>query len=409
MTNVSSKHSLQLVSSRDCPPWPLLFIDHALALGGAEQSLLFLIKHLDRARWRPHLVCAGGPLAERAAALGVPVRRVSMPRLRRSPRAPLDWLTGALAIARIAREIDAALFVGNTVRSALYASLAARLARRPFVWHMRDFWLSESRPKHLWADRLGKRLLCTAAARVIANSRATAAHLPCQRKVVVVHNGIEVERFDPSLGGETFRDSYGIPSSAPLVGMVGRLRPWKGQDRFLRVLARVRQKMPGVWGVIVGGSPFEVRDDYPRRLERLTAELDLRDHVVFTGHVEDVRPALAAMDVFVHPGDPEPFGLVNLEAMAMGKPVVAFAHGALPEIVVGGETGLLVDPIDEERMAHAVIALLQDLALRMAMGQAARGRVEERFTADQMARAAAGVLEDVLKKINPRRSGRFDI
>lgn len=381
--------------------WKVLFLDHALALGGAECSLLLLLKHLDRTRWQPHLACIGGPLAEQATALGIPVYQVPMPRLRHSLHAPLDWLTGALAIARIAREIDAALFVGNTVRSALYASLAARLARRPFVWHMRDFWLSESRPKHLWADRLGKRLLCTAAARVIANSRATAAHLPCQGKVVVVHNGIEVERFDPSLGGETFRDSYGIPSSAPLVGMVGRLRPWKGQDRFLRVLARVRQKMPGVWGVIVGGSPFEVRDDYPRRLERLTAELDLRDHVVFTGHVEDVRPALAAMDVFVHPGDPEPFGLVNLEAMAMGKPVVAFAHGALPEIVVEGETGLLVDPGDEERMANATVALLQDPARREAMGRAARARIEEQFTADRMAQAVVGVLKDVLEEIDP--------
>ncbi len=374
----------------------VLFLDHATALGGAERSLLLLLKHLDRTRWGPHLVCVGGPLAEQAIALGVPVHWTPMPRLRRSPRAPLDWLSGALAVARLAREIDAALLVANTVRSALYAALAARLARRPFVWLMRDFWLSESRPRRLWADGLGKRLLCAAATRVIANSRATAAHLPCRGRVVVVHNGIEVGRFDPSLGGETFRDAYGIPSGAPLVGTVGRLRPWKGQDRFLRVLARIRRGVPEVWGVIVGGSPFGVRDDYPQRLERLAAELDLRDHLVFTGHLEDVRPALATMDVFVHPGDPEPFGLVNLEAMAMGRPVVAFAHGALPEIVVDGETGVLIPPGDEERMAGAAVALLQDPARREAMGQAARARVEERFTADRMAQAVTRALEDLL-------------
>ncbi|NOZ28442.1 MAG: glycosyltransferase family 4 protein [Chloroflexi bacterium] len=374
----------------------VLFLDHALALGGAERSLLLLLKHLDRTRWKPHLACAGGPLAEQAIALGVPVHQAPMPRLRRSPRAPLNWLIGALAIARLAQEIDAALLIANTVRSALYASLAARLARCPFVWHMRDFWLSESRPRRLWADGLGKRLLCATATRVIANSRATAAHLPCPGKVVVVYNGIEVERFDPSLDGEAFRAAYGIPLSASLVGMVGRLRPWKGQDRFLRVLARIRQDMPDVWGVIVGGSPFEVQDDYPRRLERLTAELDLRDRLVFTGHLEDVRPALAAMDVFVHPGDPEPFGLVNLEAMAMGRPVVAFAHGALPEIVADGETGILIPPGDEGRMADAAGALLQDSTRREVMGQAARARVEERFTADRMAQAVTRALEDLL-------------
>ncbi len=375
----------------------VLFLDHALALGGAERSLLLLLKHLDHTRWKPHLACAGGPLAGQAIALGVPVHQAPMSRLRRSPRAPLDWLIGALAIARLAREIDAALLVANTVRSALYASLAARLARRPFAWHMRDFWLSESRPRRLWADGLGKRLLCATATRVIANSRATAAHLPCPGKVVVVYNGIEVEQFGPSLDGEAFRAAYGIPLSAPLVGMVGRLRPWKGQDRFLRVLARVRQDMPDAWGVIVGGSPFGVRDDYPRRLEHLVAELGLSDRVAFTGHLEDVRPALAAMDVFVHPGDPEPFGLVNLEAMAMGRPVVAFAHGALPEIVADGETGILIPPGDEGRMADAVVALLQDSARREAMGRAARAWVEERFTADRMAQAVTRALEDLLR------------
>jgi len=271
------------------------------------------------------------------------------------------------------------VLVANTVRAAFYGALAARLARVPFVWHMRDFWLSETRPRCLCADRLGKQLLCIAAARVIANSHATAAHLPCRDRVTVVHNGIEVERYDPVMSGAPFRRRYGIPPDVPLVGTVGRLRPWKGQDRFLRVLTQVRKAVPEVWGVVVGGAPFGVQDDYPQRLRRLTADLELGDRVVFTGHLDDVRPPLAAMDVFVHPGDPEPFGLVNVEAMAMGKPVVAFAHGALVEVVVNGETGLLVEPGDEAALAHAVTALLRSPHRRTALGRAGRQRVEQRF------------------------------
>ncbi len=375
---------------------PLLFLDHAPALGGAEKSLLLLLKHLDRSRWIPHLACGGGSLAEEAAALSVAVHYLPMPRLRRSPRAPVDGLFTACSIARLAREIGVALLVTNTVRAAFYGSLAACLSRIPFIWYMHDFWLSEERPHRLWADRLGKRLLCALATHAVANSRATANHLPCPDKATVVYNGIEVNEYDPTMDGAPFRRQYGIPEEVPVIGTVGRLRPWKGQDRFLRVLARVREVVPEVWGLIVGGTPFVVPDDYPQRLRHLTAELGLGGRVVFTGHLEDVRPALAAMDIFIHPGDPEPFGLVNVEAMAMGKPVVAFAHGALPEIVVDRVTGLLVPPGDEDAMAQAVLALLQDPDWRQTLGTAGRERVQICFTSAQMVRGVNAVFEKIV-------------
>jgi glycosyltransferase involved in cell wall biosynthesis len=375
----------------------ILFLDHAPALGGAERSLLLLLKHLDRAHWQPHLACAGGPLAEQAVALGVPVHIVPLGRLRRSFCPPLEWLTGFRAVGRLARQIGAAILVANTVRAALYTAPAAHLTRIPFIWHMRDFWLTESRPRRLWADTLVKRLLCAAARRVVVNSRATAAHLPCPGNVAVVYNGVEVDRFDPALDGRLFRQHYGIPPDAPLMGTVGRLRPWKGQDRFLRALARVREARADVWGVIVGGSPFGVQDGYPPYLRLLAADLGLSDRVIFTGQVTDTRPALAAMDLFVHVGDPEPFGLVNLEAMAMAKPVVAFAHGALPEIVTKGETGLLVIPGDEAALVRVVACLLSDPARQLAMGQAGRRRVAEHFSAERVVQEIDAVLQEMAR------------
>lgn len=375
---------------------PILFLDHAPALGGAEVSLLLLLKHLNRDRWQPHLACTGGLLAEKAVALGVNVHTLPMPRLRRSSRALLDWLKGVRSIARLVRHIGAYVMVANTVRVAFYAAPVACLTGVPFIWYMRDFWLSESRPRYLWADRLSKQFLCAVAARVIANSYATAHHLPCWSKVIIVYNGIEIDEYAPSIDGVSFRRQHCIPEEVPLVGIVGRLRPWKGQDRFLRVLARVREKIPETWGLVVGGAPFHVNDGYPQRLYLLASKLGLGSQVVFTGHLTDVRPALAAMDVFVHPGDPEPFGLVNIEAMAMGKPVVAFAHGALPEIVVDGETGLLVPPGDEDAMAEAIWTLLQNPAQRSALGNAGRERVQEYFTAHRMTGDIHKVLEEII-------------
>ena len=376
----------------------LLFVDHATVLGGAERSLLLLLHHLDRTRWEPHLACPEGALTEGASGLGVEVHPFDFPRLRRSASAPADWIGGARVLAGIARRCNAAALVGNTVRSSFYGALAARLARVPFVWHMRDFWLGESKPRSPWADALGKRFLCIFSSLVVANSYATASHIPCRARVEVVHNGIEIADFDPTMDGSQFRRRYGIPEDAPLVGVVGRLRPWKGQDRFLRVFARVLEAVPGAWGVVVGGALFGVEDGYEERLHRLADELGVADRVIFTGHLPDTRPALAAMDVFVHPGDPEPFGLVNLEAMAMAKPVVAFAHGALPEIVVNGETGLLVSPENEDALSEAVIAVLQNPPRQKTMGRAGRRRVEQQFAIVNTVQGVEAALDTVLDK-----------
>lgn len=376
---------------------PLLFIDHATALGGAEHSLLLVLQHLNKEAWEPHVVCAKGVLAERTADLRIPYHTLELPRLRRSSRMISDSVKQVRQLAKLAQQLDTAVLYANTVRAALYAAPAARLAKRPFVWHMRDFWLSESKPDNTQADTLLKKFLCRAAARVITNSQAVAEHLPCADKINVVLNGIDVSHYDPARRGVTFKKRYEIADDVPIIGMVGRLRPWKGQVRFLEMAAEISQQQPTAMFIIVGGSPFDVADDYPQQLQQLTADLNLSERVLFTGHLDDVRPALAAMSVFVHPGEPEPFGLVNVEAMAMGKPVVALGHGALPEIVVPGETGLLVLPGDGHGLAQAVLNLLKNPAQVERMGQAGRERVLSHFTIQRTTAEIEAILNQVVR------------
>lgn len=375
------------------PAEPILFVDHASALGGAERSLLLLLKHLDRQQWQPNLVGVPGPLLEEASRLGVTTYALPLPRLRKSAQFPLDLLQGTRALAHSAKRIRAALIIANTVRAAIYAAPAAMWARRPFIWYMRDFWLSESRPRYAALDRLGKHLLTAAATTVIANSGAVARHLPASHKVCVVPNGIEVSAFSDATPSQGFRKKYHIPPAAPLVSMIGRMRPWKGQLTFLEVANAVHQQAPQCRFLIVGGDPFAVEDGYPASVKARTRELGLQDLVAFTGHLADVRSALAAMDLFVHPGDPEPFGLVNIEAMAAGVPVVAFAHGALPEIVDDGVTGRLIPPGDQRAMVRAILDLLSDVSVREEMGRAARERAAERFSIERVIVDIEAVLQ----------------
>jgi glycosyltransferase involved in cell wall biosynthesis len=308
----------------------------------------------------------------------------------------LDWVSGVHKLSQVVRQMKVRLVIANTVRAALYASVAARLTGVPFIWYMRDFWLSESQPRYARLDRWGKYAIGSAASRIIVNSTAVAQQLPMERQVKVIHNGIDLARYQAEVDSRAFRATWAVPSEAPVVGMVGRLRPWKGHERFLRSMAHVSRQMPDCRYLIVGGTIFNVDRDYPRRLQTLAQELGLAERVIFTGHLDDIRPALGSMDIFVHPGEPEPFGLVNIEAMAMRKPVVAFAHGALPEIVIEGQTGKLVPPGDEVTLSARVIDLLRNPVQRMALGEAGRCRVEAQFSVEHVVSAVTAVFEQVI-------------
>ncbi len=364
-------------------PRPILFVDHANDLGGAEQSLLLLMTFLDHSRWQPYLLAPPGKLSAEAARADIPVHTLELPRLRGSSRGLLDWWQVSSAISKTARSLGAALIHSNTVRATAYAALAARLAPLPLVWHMRDFWLSEAEPAAKWPDRMGKFIFSRMAALVLTNSQAVARHLPNSAKPTVLYNGIDISKFDPAHVAADNRaaicNAAGFPPQAPIVGMIGRARPWKGQHIFLQMAGEINASAPDCRFLVVGGDPFQVNDDYEASLKTMCTQLGLDDRVHWTGQLADVRPALAAMDIFVHPGAPEPFGLVNTEAMAMSKPVVAFSHGALPEIVIHDETGLLAPPGDTNALAASVLRLLRDPVLCQSMGRAGRQRVDSRF------------------------------
>lgn len=379
-------------------PSPILFVDHAAAMGGAERSLLLILQHLDRKMWTPYLVCSGDQLGSVAESLDVGIYQLKFPRLRGNLNI-IQWFRSIWELKSVIADTKPEFIICNTVRAVLYGMFASWLTKVPNIWYMRDFWVSETEPRYIWFDSFLKMLISKSARFVITNSHATAGGLPTSKNIRVIHNGIDLTKFTPQLSGDIVRDRLNIDRDQLVIGMVGRLRPWKGQDRFIRLASQILEQHPDVICLIVGGDIFGVKDQYREYLESLVLDLKLHDRVFFTGHLEDVRPALAAMDIFIHPGDPEPFGLVNVEAMAMGKPVASFAHGALPEIVEDGITGFLVPPYDENGLANAVISLLKNPSQRKQMGLAGRVRAEEHFSVQRMLTEIEGVFSDVIEEL----------
>jgi glycosyltransferase involved in cell wall biosynthesis len=214
------------------------------------------------------------------------------------------------------------------------------------------------------------------------------------RRFVTIYDGIEPARFVAG-GGAEIRREFGIPAEAPLVGIVGHVQEWKGQLLVAEAVARARRELPELRCLIVGGT-HRFGAAYAERLRARIGEPDLAGHVVLTGARRDIAACMDAMDVVIHASNREPFGRVLLEAMAVGRPVIAPREGGPTEIVADGESGLLVPPRDPDALANAIVTLLRDPARRSAMGRAARLRVAAVFAIQDHARAVERVFDEIL-------------
>jgi glycosyltransferase involved in cell wall biosynthesis len=304
---------------------------------------------------------------------------------------------------RIIRKYGIDVVHTNTA-TVLTGALAARAAGVPHVWHVHEIF----RPSDA---RVFPPLLDALAARVVVVSNAAARSLVEQRpslegKVTVVRNGVEPGPFRNVTAGEVerVRREWGAAPGEKIVGMVGRIGMWKGENDFLRMAAIVREQAPGTRFAIVGGT-FDRRDYLLDELRERAAAMGLRDAVVVTGLREDVPAVMGALDVLAHlPDRPEPFGLAPAEAMAAGKPAVVTDQGALSEVVQHGVTGYVVAPGDVEAAARYVSGLLADGGLRDRMGRAGAERLGREFGVERAAREFERVYREVAgKSRNPRR------
>jgi len=354
-------------------PLSILYLDHAAELGGAEFSLLALLRTLDRRGFAPTLACPPGQVADRGRLLGVPLLDLHLGKLRTLN--PLRFL-GRLRDGRA--QVRALLGRGpfqivhaNTLRAALCASRVARKSGARFIWHVRDYAVPR------WARSLVLRD-CHAA---IAPSEFIAGSLGRRRKVHVIPNGIDLVDLPPEAASAAFRREWGIPPEAPVIGCLGRVLPWKGQRYFVDVVAHLASRLPGACFLVVGSAVLaDASRDHVAELKAYAEEAGVAPRILFTGQREDPLAALGAMDIVVNCSENEPFGRVLIEAMACRRPIVAFRSGAVPEIVEDGSTGLLVPFGDAAGMAEAVFDLVRNRTRAEAYGEAGRHRVASLFS-----------------------------
>ena len=325
-------------------------------VGGSYYIMVDLVLGLDRSRYEPIVVfCDENIVAERLRKAGVRVLVIPPPRplvfrarwlnialgpLKRVVNTFRGFLLPALAQARVLRRerIDM-VNLNNSITTNHSWMVAARLAGIPCITH--EMGMVDSYP--LRARYLGARLdavICLSRA-IHDDMRRLGVDLP---RAVVVHSLFNPERYVHAETPEALRAQWGIPAGAPIVGVVGNVKKWKGQETIVRATHLLRDRYPELRCVLAGGSsPSDM--PYREHLEALCRELGIEKRVIFAGFQPNAIDYMRLMDVVVHTStSPEPFGIVLLEAMLLGKPLITTTIGGPAEIVLDGETGLLVDP-----------------------------------------------------------------
>jgi len=387
------------------------------SVGGSHISLLRLLSNLDRKRYEAtvlyyddHYVAdlvrkldiavivlpreAPSQLASRLPPGRPGSRALSMALLPMQKLFNFAWhfLRPALVHALLLRtgRFDL-VHLNNSVNSNHEWMLAARIARVPLVSHERGAGGPLSRSS-LWLAGWAKRHICVS---THIRDALVANGLGADR-VVVVYNGLDPGEVRVRREAREVRTEFGIPDAVPVIGVVGNVKRWKGQEVVIRATALLAERWPTLRLLLVGLAAPD--DPYPEELARLTRELRIEDRVIFTGFQEHPADFMNAMDVVVHSSiTPEPFGLVNIEAMYLGKPVVATRLGGPIEIFDNGRNGFLVDPENPRALADQLAALLSDPVLRKRVGEVAHATVMKRFTIAQTLRGVAGVYDEVVR------------
>lgn len=368
------------------PALRVLLLTDADVFAGTERHMLDLARGLRALGTDVSLACpAPSPLARAAQDSSFPVVAIA--------KQGLVDLGAVRILRRLLREGRVEIVHAHNGRTALAAALAVLLARRgqcimtqhflePNHATLSGLKARASHAAHRWVVKRMFRILAISQA---ARQGMLDRHEAPSAKIVVVPNGIE-----PPLVGDphALRAGLGIGPDVPLVVCVARLEQEKDIASLVQAMSEVTRQLPAARCLVAGGGAQR------EALEAQITRLDLSPSVTLLGFQPDAGTVMAAADLFVLPSLAEPFGLVLLEAMALGKAVVATAAGGPLEIVVPEATGLLVPAAAPHALAQAIVGLLRDPARRAEMGRAGQERYRTHFTAARMARQTLAVYLD---------------
>ena len=389
---------------------PILFIDSAPTYGGAFEQLLRISTHLARDKnLSLHIALAQQseeafnriPHGITSYSFSAPPRKTDWPDALSS--FPLNLTTSLydlltreipqfLRLSRISYSARPRIIFLNNILSAQLPGVAAAILKGAHCISCHQDFVSPSRLVNFAKNRISHH---------VAISTAVEQHLLGfgirPENISLIHNCADTRVFSPDQTRVDLASAFQIPEHKKVFAIFGRLIRWKGIHEFIHSARIVLDQYPDAHGLIVGSISSNLGKKYQMELFELVDKLGLAEHITFAGYRADIPQLMRSVDIIVHQSTrPEPFGLVVVEGMASGKPVVAMREGGPLDIITDGEDGLLVEPRNPAAVARGILTFLRDSDLSARVGAAARETVLTKFSAETQATKYAELFTRVL-------------
>ncbi len=391
-------------------PKRILYVENGIGYGGAIICLRHLVRNLDRSRFTPMVVTGRtGPqyreIANEALWKHIPDRHIDIVGAHRKldPARWPDKIPGLRFLINqlLGRADDIGNFIpfflqllwtawrfkadlihaNNEPLCNRAALLVGKVLKIPTVCHVRG-------------DQDGSRLMkwtfglpdhFTPVSHWVSKSIQAKMDVPAE-KISVIYDGLELDKLDTNADGTTFRSQFDIRDDDFAVGLVGLLIPWKGQEIFLDAATILKDKIPNLKMIVVGGTPDDCIPFEKMLLQRVKDE-KLEETVIFTGHATNMPTVYNGLDVVVSAStSPEPLGTVVIESMALGRPLIGPNHGGAAEMMEHEKTGLLFEHGNAEDLAQAISQFHNSIELQKNFGKAAREKALKTFAVEEHVR-----------------------
>jgi glycosyltransferase involved in cell wall biosynthesis len=369
----------------------LLLTDIFCGMGGSERNISQLLAGIDRDKFELYVAC---------------LISVKLPENVRDPSAPITDLNGEgiytigglknlLLLRRLVHEKNISLILTYHESSDFYGLVLSRFCRIPVISSRRDMSFKTRRRHRLAYRILGRYFDSVVAVSDAVKKEVVRRHWFPEKRIATIYNAINVDDYSKISDGRALRDKLGIDPNYPIVGVVANMTKIKGHYYFVRAASIIHQHHPDVQFLVVGYDArkpgFSIAE-----LKQYGGTLGIAENLHFVGGRRETAEFISLFDVAVLASLSEGFSNVILEYMAASKPVVATEVGGNPEIVVHGQTGLLVPPADGEALAEAILSVLENKEVAQRLGRAGRRRVEEKFSLDVMLKNYENLFERVI-------------
>lgn len=376
----------------------LYLIDVFKEIAGAERNLYEVATRLNKEKFRPIVMCMqGGYLVQSLRDKGIEANDLGIKKIY-----TLGAVLKAIKIFKLIKKEKVDIVVTYHESSDFFGSIIAKLAKVPVIMSSRRDMGYKLKPRHIFIYKLINRLFD----RIITVSEAVANIIFDRENVLwsrikIIHNGVEIEKFNKKIDTAVVKKSIGIDNNWPVVGILAAIRPIKGHKYFLEAAYLILKNASNINFLVVGW--YDENSEYFKELQKLLEKLGIKDKVMFTGGRKDIPEMLSIMDICVNSSLNEGFPNAVLEAMTMGKPVVATNSGGTPEAVIDGKTGFLVDSCDSSALAEAINKLLKDNNLCTSMGIVGKERIKDTFKIEKMITEIESIYHQlILTKLHKR-------